>query len=287
MPRAAATRKTSQSSQKSVKATGSGKAGAKQTAKKAATTKKVTTKKNPQKTAQPAFLPLKDTSYVFVDFKDKDMEAQITSFGGKVTRSLKTAHILVCEDIWGDKAMDALNKYDRIDDGQTKEDVLDSLAEFVELGSKPNPTVQVGKKSIIVNSDWFTEKGIPLLLQDDATGTMIFEDEDVESYPYDCCFHEDGNVVNQYSRLTRLQLLQDNTSGRYVVIGKDAYLESLVAGNNSAMIRIGQFDDLPEAVTSFQNRFRESVGYTWKNRASCKPKKGSALVVDLETFNNK
>jgi hypothetical protein len=216
------------------------------------------------------------------------MAANITSLGGKVTRSLKTASLLVCEDMWGSKAMDALNKYDRIDDGLTKEDVLDSLAELAEMGSKPIPTLQVGKKSIIVNSEWFTEKGVPLALLDgttmqDATGTMTYEGECVES-PYDCCFHQDGNVADMYTQLYRLQLLQEDSSKRYVVIQKSAFLDNLVNGSISAMSHVGRFDDLAEAVTSFQNSFKESVGYTWKNRATCKPKKGSALVVDLATF---
>ena len=290
MPKAATTRKTSQANQKSVKAAGSSKTGAKQKTKKAATTKKpvTTAKKSSKKTAQPAFLPLKNESFVFVDFTDKDMESQIISLGGKVTRSLKTASILVCEDMFDDKAMDGLNKYDRIDDGQRKEDVMERLAELAEMGSRPIPTFQVGKKSILVNSDWFTQKGNPLLFQmqgtmEDTTGTMVFENEEVD-VPYDCCFHEDGNVADQYTRLTRLQLLQDDSSGEFVVIGKSAYLEELVNGGGSAISQVGRFDDLAEAVTSFQNRFKESVGYTWKNRATCKPKKGSALVVDLETF---
>jgi hypothetical protein len=216
------------------------------------------------------------------------MEAHITSLGGKVTRSLKTAHILVCEDLWGDKAMDAMNKYDRIDDGRTKEDVLIALEEFAML-PPTLPTLQVGKKSIIVNSEWFTEKGVPLVLKDrtmqDTPCTMQYEG-DGEEFPYDCCFHQDGNVEDQYTQLTRLQLLQEDSSGSFVLINKSAFLADLMS-SGPATSYCSRFDDLAEAVTSFQNSFKESVGYTWKNRATCKPKKGAALAVDLETLGNK
>jgi hypothetical protein len=167
---------------------------------------------------------------------------------------------------------------------------LDSIAELLETGSKPIPTLQVGKKSILVNSDWFTEKGSPLVLTDAyGTGTMMHEDEEGLEFPYDCCFHQDGNVADLFTQLNRLQLLQvdavdGTTSRRYVVIQKSAFLDDFVSGRSSAMSQIGQFDDKTEAVTSFQDSFKENVGYTWKNRATCKPKKGSALVVDLETF---
>lgn len=262
------------------------KAGKKATQAKAVqntTTKKVVTKKkSTAKPAQPAYLPLKGTSYVFVDFKDEALAAEITALGGTVNRSLKTAHVLVCEDRWGDKSLDAMNKYDRHDDAQTKEDVLDHIAELGEMGSKPIPTLQVGKKSIIVLSEWFTKKGVPLSSPDDCGESVVVLEDEMS--PYDCCFHDDGNVTDMYTRLSRLQLLHDSSSSKYRVNQKCAFLSDLVTGSNSATSFGGQFDELDEAVKSFQAHFKDAVGYTWQNRAWCKPKKGSALLVDMDTF---
>jgi len=273
------TRKTSKTGKKATQA----KSVQKTTTKKVATKKKTSTK-----SAQPAYLPLKDTSYVFVDFKDETMATEITTLGGTVNRSLKTAHVLVCEDIWSDKAMDAVNKYDRHDDMRSKDDILEYLEELGAMKSKPIPTLQVGKKSIIVLSEWFTKKGVPLSspdgaeeLKDGYGKTVLMEDE---TMPFDCCFHDDGNVTDMYTRLSRMQLLQDSSSRKYHVIQKCAFLSDLVSGSISCVKQESQFEDLNEAVTSFQTNFKEAVGYTWKNRAWCKPKKGSALEVDLDTY---
>jgi hypothetical protein len=279
MARTASTRKTAPATKKSVKAAGSPKAPK---AKKTAATKKITAPKKAAKKA--AYLPLKGSTYVFVDFKDNDMEAKIVDLGGKMTRSLKTAHILVCEDLWGDKAMDAMNKYNRLDDGQSKDDVLSNIEELTEMGSKPIPTLEVGKKSIVVLSEWFTEKGSPVRTsQLSAEMAVVFEDAE-GNFPYDCCFHEDGNVSDMYTRLSRLQLLQEVGTDKYTVIRVFSFLEDLATSSNSITMQIGRYNNLAEAATSFQNDFREEVGYTWKNRATCKPKKGSALVVDLDTL---
>ena len=234
---------------------------------------------------QSTYTPLKDVSYVFVDFSDKALAANIAALGGKVTRSLKTASILVCENLWGDTAMDALNKYDRHDDGRTKEDIIDSITGFMEMTSIQLPTLQVGKKSIIVCSEWFTKKGVPFVTPNlgvhdaDTETSMVYECTDS---PYDCCFHTDG--YDDFGRLSRIQLLQVQKSGEYIIETRTAYLADLYQGLNVTTCLISRFDNLSDSVTEFQNRFKEGVGYTWKNRATCKPKKGMGLVVDLDTF---
>ena len=67
-------------------------------------------------------------------------------------------------------------------------------------------------------------------------------------------------------------------------IRETAFLCDLASGSITGCLHRREFADLFEAVNSFQNTFKEAVGYTWKNRATCKPKKGSALVVDLDTL---
>lgn len=87
-----------------------------------------------------------------------------------------------------------------------------------------------------------------------------------------------------FTQLSRLQLLHDSTSNKYLIIQKTAFLDDLVNVNMSATSTCGERDNFDDAVKSFQNSFREGFGYIWKNRATCKPKKGSGLVVDLDTF---
>lgn len=282
MPRAPASK-----AQKTAKATKTAKVASKSPSGATKKAAKVTKAKVPKakKAKAAAFLPLQGSSFAFVDFKDKSMEDVIKGFGGTITKSMKTADCLVCDDVFGDKACEVMAKYSKHDYARSKEDVQDQLEEYAAISTTSCPELAIGKTTIQLRVDWFTEKGVPIdISQISGSGVMVYEDEAC-TVPFDCCYHDDGNAKDMYTRLSRLQLLHDETEQKYRVITKSSFLEDVCSGNNVAgMISHCAFNDLDEAVNFFVESFKGEVGFTWRNRATCKPKKGAALLVNLDNF---
>jgi hypothetical protein len=279
MPRA-----TTAKTQKVVKAAKATKASAKP-AKTATAASKSTKgpKKGTKKAAVPKFLPLKGTKYVFVGFKDASLEEKIVRFGGTVSKAVKTADVLVCEDIWGEKSMDVICKFNKHDNARSKEDIENEIEEFEGMEGKAYPELVIGKTTIQVRCEWFPAKGVAVdtrSLPDAPEGAMVYEDE-AKTVPYDICFHQDGNAKDMYTQLYRLQLLHDETAGKYIVINASAFLVNICNGSDSRMSSSSIHDTLDGAVEAFTVAFKEHVGFTWRNRATCKPKKGSALLVNF------
>jgi hypothetical protein len=255
-------------------------------AKPAKATKVVT--KKAAKPKKNSFQPLEGISHVLVDFKDTILEGKIKLWGGTVTRSVKTADSLVCEDFYSDKAMDACNKYGKHDYVVSKEVLEDQLAEYKMTSEKTYPQLSIGKKSIDMRVEWFTHLGEPVALSRGGlspapeAGVSVVSDGG-EGY-YDCCYHEGGDVKDMYSRLYRLQLLQNPSTQEYIISTSMAWMNDIACGNESKTTSTTWKLTKEEAISGFESDFRDAMGFTWKNRKTCKPKKGLGLMADLSGF---
>lgn len=253
---------------------------------KAAKAVKVATKK---KTAKPkqisSYQPLKGISHVLVDFKDKILEEKIKQWGGTITKSVKTADSLVCEELSSDKAEHAYCTYNKHDYVILKEDMEIQLEEFEEEGEKSYPHLTIGKKSIEMRVDWFTPLGEPVGLGNcfDADASVSVVSNGGGEY-YDCCYHDDGNISDMFSQLRRMQLLYDATSHQHTLVTCTTFLDSIARADGTKVTSQSRLSNEEDAIAAFETSFRDAVGFTWRNRLTCKPKKGSGLMVDLSTF---
>jgi len=229
-------------------------------------------------------LPLKDFTYFFTDFKDKDLEKRIEQWGGTVTKSAKTASFLIYENLDSDKTLDTFNKFNKHDYGCEKDDLINDLDQYDTMADAPQLTI--GQLSIDIRCIWFTSFGVPVIYDGIPTDATVVTDS-VSGDVYDYCCHDYGDVEDQYSQLTRAQIFYSAQTNEYFTISIQGHLLNISGGNNSAIVcGPGNFSTLDAAVTDFEQTFRDNLGFTWKNRLTCKPKKGAALLVDITEFKN-
>jgi hypothetical protein len=245
-------------------------------AKKAATPKKAT------------YQPLKGISHALVDFKDKILEEKIKELGGTTTRSIKTADRLVCEDFMSDKAEDAYCKYNKQDCVVMKDELEEQIAHFSGVTEKTYPQLTIGKTAIDMRVEWFTQLGEPVGLNGQlsmfGTDACVSVVSNGGAEHYDCCYHEDGNIREMFSRLCRLQLVYNATNQEYTVTTFLSWLNDIANGSETCMRSTSRWQTEEEAIAAFESDFRDAMGFTWKNRMTCKPKKGSGLLADLSSF---
>lgn len=245
--------------------------------------------KNKPNQKKSSYQPLKGISHAFVDFKDKSLEESIVQWGGTITRSIKTADSLVCEDFNSEKAMTAICKYEKQDYIVNKEDLEDQIADFEIRNEKTFPKLSIGKKTLEMRVNWFTELGQPIGLHGIApvfnAGADVSVVSNSENEYYDTCYHSDGgNTSDLFTQLCRLQLTYDATKQEFYVITFSAYLNDIQNESETCIQSRSCLSTKEEAITAFESEFRDAMGYTWKNRMTCKPKKGLGLIADLENF---